>query len=100
MKFLTIREFRANTAEVRKSLEKEKEIVVTANGKPFAILMPVTSSDLEGTLLAIRRARFAKALEDAHAAARESGLAGMSMGEIDDIVSRTREKRKRRPATA
>lgn len=96
MKYLSIRDLRANTAAVRKSLATEGEIVVTASGKPIAVLAPVSPDSVEETIVAIRRARFTKALDQAHAAAKEAGLAALSMDEVDTLVTRAREGRRRR----
>ena len=38
MDFVTIREFRSRPAEVWDRLEREKELVINRNGKPFAVL--------------------------------------------------------------
>ena len=35
MKFVSIRELRSRMAAIRKDLEQEREIVLTANGRPF-----------------------------------------------------------------
>jgi prevent-host-death family protein len=98
MKYLSIRDLRGNTAAVRKSLETGGEIVVTASGKPIAVLAPVSPDSVEETVTAIRRARFTKALDRAHAAAKEAGLSALPMEEVDALVTRAREGRKRRPA--
>ncbi len=38
MKFVTVRDLRGKTAALWKQLEQEKELVVTSNGKPIAVL--------------------------------------------------------------
>jgi antitoxin (DNA-binding transcriptional repressor) of toxin-antitoxin stability system len=96
MKFLSVRDLRGNTAAVRKSLATEGEIVVTASGKPIAVLAPVSPDSVEETVAAIRRARFTKALDQAHAAAKEAGLDAFTPDEVDALVKRAREARKRR----
>ena len=47
MKFVTIRDFRNQTAKIRKDLAVEHEIVVTANGKPMDILAHVDEDSYE-----------------------------------------------------
>jgi antitoxin (DNA-binding transcriptional repressor) of toxin-antitoxin stability system len=96
MKYLSIRDLRGNTAAVRKSLATEGEIVVTASGKPIAVLAPVSPDSVEETVVAIRRARFTKALDRAHAAAKEAGLSDLTMDEVETLVARARKERKRR----
>ena len=57
MKFITIRDLRSNTARLRRNLEAEREVVITANGRPFAVITRVEPDQLEEEILAIRRAR-------------------------------------------
>ena len=57
MKFASIREFRSKTAAMRKELERGQEIVLTAKGRPIAIVVRVNADAVEEELMAIRRAR-------------------------------------------
>ena len=98
MKYMSIRDLRGNTAAVRKSLARDGEIVVTANGKPIAVLAPVSPGSVEETVFAIRRARFTRALEEAHASAKESGLSAMSAAEVEAVVREARKATRRRTA--
>ena len=41
MKFITIRDLRSDTARLRRDLQADREIVVTANGRPFAVMTRV-----------------------------------------------------------
>jgi antitoxin (DNA-binding transcriptional repressor) of toxin-antitoxin stability system len=56
-KFLTVQDIRTSPAAIWKQLPKEHEMVITNHGKPIALLTPLTNSDLEDTLKAVRRAR-------------------------------------------
>ena len=38
MRFITIRDLRSKSAQIQRELPKEKEMVLTSNGKPIAIL--------------------------------------------------------------
>jgi antitoxin (DNA-binding transcriptional repressor) of toxin-antitoxin stability system len=98
MKYMSIRDLRGSTAAVRKSLARDGEIVVTANGKPIAVLAPVSPGSVEETIVAIRRARFTGALDEAHAMSKESGLSGMSAEEVDAVVREARKATRRRTA--
>lgn len=98
MKYISIRDLRGNTAAVRKSLARDGEIVVTANGKPIAVLAPVSPQSVEETVAAIRRARFTRALEEAHSAAKEAGLSGLSAENVDAVVRGARKAARRRAA--
>ena len=52
MRFLSARELRGNAARVWEELPIEREMVVTTNGRPVAILTTVGDSDLEESLAA------------------------------------------------
>ena len=93
MKFLAIRDLRANTAGLRKDLEANREIVVTANGRPFALMTRVEPDTVEEELLALRQARARAAIDRMRARAKERGLDKMTMEDIDAIIADVRRKR-------
>ena len=93
MKFMSIREFRLNTNIVRHSLDQEEEVILTANGQPFAIVSRIRPDALDKELLAIRRARAKVALDRIRASAEESENADISMQEVDTIIRNARRKR-------
>jgi prevent-host-death family protein len=97
MKFVTMRDFRNKTAAIRKSLRAEHEIVVTSNGRPFAILADVDEDNFEEKLAALRRTRAHALLDRIHAKAKARGVDGLTMGEIDaEIAASRRERRAKR----
>lgn len=95
MKFVTVRELRSNLAAIRKALPEEGEVVVTANGKPFALLTAVDGDGLEEHLRIARQARALCALSRVQAAAKASGLDRMTMDEIDAEIAAARRERER-----
>ena len=94
MKFVTIRDLRASTARLRKDLREDREIVLTANGRPFAVMTPVEPDTVEEELVAIRRARAQAALGRIRAKAKARGLDRLSMREIDAIIAKARRERR------
>ena len=94
MKFITIRDLRSNTARLRKDLQTDREIIVTANGRPFAVMTRVEPDKVEDEILAIRRARTQAALSRMRAKAKAEGLDRMTMDEIDAIIAEVRRKRR------
>ena len=94
MKFVSIRDLRSNTASFRKELETEREIVLTANGRPFAVMTSVSSNTVEEELLAIRRARARTALSRIRARARAKGLDILSSRQIDALIAKVRRERR------
>ena len=61
MKFLSTRDLRNRPGLVRE-LTKKEDLVLTANGKPIAILLGVEEDDLEETARVVRQARAQRAL--------------------------------------
>ena len=94
MKFISIRDLRSNTARLRKDLEAEREVVVTANGRPFAVMTGVNPDRVEEEIVAIRRARACAALSRIRTKARADGLDRLTMEQIDAIVAKGRRERR------
>jgi prevent-host-death family protein len=57
MRFISVRDLRNKSAEVWKDLPGEREMIITSNGRPVAILASVNESNLEESLSAFRQAR-------------------------------------------
>ena len=95
MKFISVRDLRGKSAEVWKSLPTEREIVVTSNGRPIAVLSAVNESNLEESLSAIRQARAAEAVMSLQRRSVKQGTDGITMEEIDREIRMVRGKRGR-----
>ena len=96
MKFVTVRDFRNKTAAIRKELSSEHEIVLTSNGRPFAIVTDVDEESFEKKLAALRRARAYAVLDRVRTRAKAAGVDKLTMEEIDAEVAKVRRERKRR----
>ena len=94
MKFVSIRDLRNDTAGLRRDLQADREIVVTANGRPIAVMTRVDPDTVEQEILAIRRARARAALSRMRDRAGSEALDGLTMDQIDDIVAQTRRDRR------
>jgi len=94
MKFITIRDLRSNTARLRKDLETDREVVVTAHGRPFAVMTRVEPDRVEEEILAIRRARAGAALSRIREKAKADGLDRITMDEIDAVIAKVRGERR------
>ena len=92
MKFIGIRDLRANTAALRRDLEADREIVVTANGRPFALMTRVQPDTVEDELMTIRQARARAALRRTRAKAKADGRDRMTMEQIDAIIAEVRRE--------
>lgn len=95
MKFISVRDLRGKSAEVWKNLPTEREVVVTSNGRPIAILSAVSESNLEESLSAIRQARAAGAVMSLQRRSVERRTDGVTMEEIDAEIKAVRAKRTR-----
>lgn len=93
MKTVTIRDLRTRPKQVRDSLRGEREAVLTANGRPVAVLIPVDASSIDDTLETLRRAQALAALRGIQRHSRERGLAEMSMADIDRVIAKAGRRR-------
>ena len=98
MKILSVRDLRSKPAEVWKSLAAAREMVVTSNGRPIAILSAVTEETLEETLAAIRRARAVAAVSEIQRRSAERGVDAMRRDEINAEIAAVRRGRRQRQA--
>lgn len=96
MKFITIRDFRSKSAKIQKELPEEREMVLTSNGKPVAILTAVSEGDLEESLALIRKARALAAVISMQESAREVGADRMSLNEINKEIAAARKERRKK----
>jgi antitoxin (DNA-binding transcriptional repressor) of toxin-antitoxin stability system len=93
MKTVTIRDLRTRPRQVRAALEREREAVLTANGCPVAVLIPVDAGSVDETLETLRRARGLETLRAIRRESRERGLDRLSTSDIDAIIARARRAR-------
>ena len=94
MKFLSVRDLRSKSAEVWEGLNEEREMVVTSNGRPIAILSAVTEETLEETLAAIRRSRAVAAVSEIQRRSAQRGTDSITPAEIDAEIAAVRRARR------
>jgi antitoxin (DNA-binding transcriptional repressor) of toxin-antitoxin stability system len=95
MKFVTVRDLRGRSAKVWKDLKKERDLVLTSNGKPMAILTEIDESTLEDRLAALRRARLGETIREIQRESARRRPKGMSLREINAEIKAVRAKRSR-----
>ena len=93
MKFLTVRDLRGKSAQIWKELPKEREMVVTSNGRPIAILAAINDANLEESLSAFRQARAVDAVASLQRRSIEQRTDRISMDEINAEIKAVRKKR-------
>lgn len=95
MKFLSVRDLRGKSAQVWKELPAAREMVITSNGRPVAILAAITEANLEESLSAFRQARAVEAVASIQRRSVEQGTDKISMDEINAEIKAVRKKRLR-----
>lgn len=95
MKFMTVREMRGSGAALWRELPVEKEMVVTSNGRPVAILSAIEGGDFEQSLKDLRRARAVRAATELQSASLDNGTDRMTLTEINDVIADVRAKRRK-----
>lgn len=93
MKFLSSRDLRNRPGAIREMLE-EDDVVLTANGKPFAIIVRVDEGEIERTAAALRRARAQLAISRMRGTAATEGLSGLSPRGIEAEIRAARAARR------
>ena len=97
MKFLSVRDLRGNSARVWRDLPMEKEMIVTSNGRPVAVLTAVNENTVEKSLAAWRQARALQAITDIQTESFKRGASNLTMSDIDAEIAVTRKNRRKNP---
>lgn len=95
MKFITVRDLRGRSGQVWSTLAREREVILTSNGKPIAILSAVSEETLEESLAAVRRARAVAAVEKVQRQSVQAGRDTLSSTEIAAEIRAVRKIRHR-----
>lgn len=96
MKFLSVRDLRGNSARVWRELSSEREMVVTSNGRPVAVLAAVDESSVEQSLAAWRQVRATQAIADIQRESARKGADKLAMDDIDAEIKSMRQARRKR----
>ncbi len=95
MKFVSVRDLRGKSAQVWKELPEEREMIITSNGRPIAILAAVSEATLEESLTAFRRTRAVEAVASLQRRSVEQGTDGLTLDEINAEIGAVRKERAR-----
>jgi antitoxin (DNA-binding transcriptional repressor) of toxin-antitoxin stability system len=91
MNFVTVRDFRSSPSSIWKKLSSERELIITNNGKPIALLTPLTDETMEDTVSAVRRAKAINAMKRMQETSVSLGNDKMNLEEINSIIKDTGE---------
>lgn len=94
MKFVSVRDLRGRSAEIWRELPGEREMVITSNGRPIAILAAVSESNLEESLAAFRQARAVHAVSSMQRRSVATGNDTISAAEIEAEIAAVRQARR------
>ena len=94
MRFIAVRDFRMKSAKIWQELTREKEMVITSNGKPIAILSSVSETNLEESLDAFRRARAIRAVAEIQKRSVEQGTDKVTPEVIEEEIQSVRAGRR------
>lgn len=95
MEFIPYRILRNEPSALRKKLEDEGEVVITLDGKPFAVMIDLSENEsMDDILLMISRLRAQMAVRAIRSQARRDGLDKMNDEQIDEIIQKTRSEHK------
>lgn len=100
MKFITTRELKTQASRVERDLKEEKDLVLTKNGKPFALMCTVGEKDLDAMLREVKIARGRLAMRRMQAEADEKGLDRMELDKINALIKKVRRGRGRNKKAA
>ena len=89
MEFYSARDLRNNTKSIWKELSEDKDVVITNNGKPYALMVGIPEGRFDETMRAIRQAKAIAAMGRIREKAERNGF--LSDEEIDDVISEARK---------
>lgn len=93
MRFLSVRDLRNKSAQIWQDLPSERELIITSNGRPIAILAAISESNLEESLTAFRQARAVEAVASLQRQSAAQGTNNLTVAEIDDEIRAVRKSR-------
>ena len=95
MKFVTVRDLRTSPASIWRKLPSERELIITNNGKPIALLTPLNDETLEDTVSAVRRAKAINAVKKMQEISVSLGNDEMNLEQINAVIKDVRRKNKK-----
>ena len=93
VKSVSVRKLCSRSAAVWRSLAREKDLVVTSNGKPIAVLSATASSTVKASLAALREARAQLAVAAMQQRAREAGADRLTLEDVNAEIDAVRRNR-------
>ena len=95
-KWLASREFSASPGRALSAVSRAGRVLVTANGKPKAIMIPTSEATFERDLEMLDRVALAQAVTSIRSDSVRNGTDNLSMEAINEEIAAVRSARKRR----
>ncbi|MYD98424.1 MAG: type II toxin-antitoxin system Phd/YefM family antitoxin [Gammaproteobacteria bacterium] len=92
MDSISVRQLRTESAAVWDALAESKDLVVTSNGKPIALLSAVSATTLEASLAALRQARAQLAVAAMQQCANETGADRLTLVDLNAEIEAVRRE--------
>ena len=89
MSYMAVKDLK-KTRFLRERLEKERELILTKDGQPFALIIGIQPENVESSLAEIRRAKFSAAVMGAR---RKTVSSPLDRKKIDDEILKSRKTR-------
>lgn len=89
MNYIAIKDLK-NSKSLREKLETERELILTKDGQPFALMIGISPDSLEESLREIRRALFSKAITRGR---KKAIINKIDKTDIESLISDSRKSR-------
>ena len=93
MNLITVRDLRNRSGEIWRRLAQQQELIVTSNGRPIALLTPVSEDNVEKTLAVLRRARAQVAVSRMRETAATTGANRLTLDDVNEEIHKARQER-------
>jgi len=93
---ITVSELQTKPAKQWLERARKKELIITAKGKPVALLLRLGAASVESTRSLLRSVRALQAQSALQQAAAANGTAGLTMADIDAEIAAARRARRRK----
>ena len=89
MSYLAVKDLK-KTRLLREKLDKERELILTKDGEPFAVIIGIPPENIERSLSEIRRAKFSSAVMGAR---QKAALNPPDLSELNTEIRNSRKER-------
>jgi antitoxin (DNA-binding transcriptional repressor) of toxin-antitoxin stability system len=93
MNFCTVRDLRTHPRDIWKKLSETREIIITNNGKPIALMIEINDENLEDVLSSIKQATAIRAVNKIRIDSSRNKTSDMSTEDIFTERSKVREEK-------